>query len=53
MKKFLTAILAASAIWLTASTTEAVDDAQKFKDAYNLQGHSEGGWFAEIYTAPF
>ena len=28
-------------------------DAQIFKDKYNLQQHSEGGWFAEIYTAPF
>ncbi len=55
MKKFLTAATTALAIWLTAATTLAanVDDAQKFKDAYNLQKHSEGGWFAEIYTAPF
>jgi len=53
MKRLLTATLAALTLWLTASTTEAVEDAQKFKDAYNLQQHSEGGWFAEIYTAPF
>ena len=51
MKKFFATLLA---IWLTAAGTSAnVDDAQKFKDAYNLQQHSEGGWFAEIYTAPF
>jgi len=26
---------------------------QKLKEAYALQSHSEGGWFAEVYTAPF
>ena len=23
------------------------------KEAYNLKEHSEGGWFSEVYTAPF
>ena len=23
------------------------------KQQYNLQQHPEGGWFAEVYTAPF
>lgn len=25
----------------------------ELKNAYSLQSHQEGGWFAEIYTAPF
>mgnify|MGYP002623799667 CR=1 FL=1 len=29
------------------------DKVQMLKEAYALQQHSEGGWFAEIYTAPF
>lgn len=27
--------------------------AEQLKKAYNLQAHPEGGWFAEVYTAPF
>ena len=27
--------------------------ADKLKETYNLQQHPEGGWFAEVYTAPF
>ncbi len=26
---------------------------QKLKDSFSLQQHPEGGWFAELYTAPF
>lgn len=53
-KRKVISFLTALAICLTASITSAeIDAAQKFKDAYNLQAHSEGGWFAEIYTAPF
>jgi len=53
-KRKVISLLTALAICLTASITSAeIDAAQKFKDAYNLQAHSEGGWFAEIYTAPF
>lgn len=37
----------------TASAANNDDVVQKLKDTYNLQQHSEGGWFAEIYTAPF
>lgn len=53
-KRKVISLLTALAICLTASITSAeIDAAQKFKDAYNLQAHSEGGWFAEIYTTPF
>lgn len=27
--------------------------AQRLKEIYRLQQHPEGGWFAEVYTAPF
>ncbi len=27
--------------------------AEKLKAAYNLERHPEGGWFTEVYTAPF
>lgn len=37
----------------TASAANNDDVVQNLKDTYNLQQHSEGGWFAEIYTAPF
>lgn len=47
-------ILTALLIWLTTSATSAENlAADDFKNAFNLQEHSEGGWFAEIYTAPF
>lgn len=26
---------------------------EELKTAYNLQRHPEGGWFSEVYTAPF
>lgn len=26
---------------------------QQLKDSYRLEAHPEGGWFAEVYTAPF
>ena len=29
------------------------NDVEKIKENYSLQRHSEGGYFAEIYTAPF
>ena len=25
---------------------------EELKEAYNLEGHSEGGWFSEVYTSP-
>ena len=25
----------------------------KLKEIYNLEAHPEGGWFSEVYTAPF
>ena len=27
--------------------------ADELKEKYNLENHPEGGWFSEIYTAPF
>ena len=26
---------------------------EQLKEAYRLEAHPEGGWFAEVYTAPF
>lgn len=53
-------VLSIAAAWLilngifVAPTTAQADvDAEDFKAAYSLQRHTEGGWFAEIYTAPF
>ena len=25
---------------------------EQLKEAYRLEAHPEGGWFAEVYTAP-
>ncbi|MBE8952480.1 MAG: cupin domain-containing protein [Quinella sp. 1Q7] len=53
-------VLSIAATWLILSgifvapvTAQADVDAEDFKAAYSLQRHAEGGWFAEIYTAPF
>ncbi len=52
-------LVIAATLWLTigsfiVSHVNAQElSADDFKKAYNLQQHSEGGWFAEIYTAPF
>ncbi len=29
------------------------ENVQRLKEAFSLQQHSEGGWFAELYTSPF
>ena len=29
------------------------ENVQLLKEAFSLQQHSEGGWFAELYTSPF
>ena len=42
-----------SGLFVVSATAHENIDAEKFKVAYSLQRHSEGGWFAEIYTAPF
>ena len=56
--KTLTSFFFAAAIFFAGgffSAAEADDRAevQNLREAYSLQKHSEGGWFAEIYTAPF
>ena len=30
-----------------------INRAEELKQIYNLQGHEEGGYFAEVYTAPY
>lgn len=43
-------------ICVTIFSSAAADNdevVQRLKTTYNLEQHSEGGWFAEIYTAPF
>ena len=49
MKKFLAALL------LFFAFAESVDaqTVEEIKDAYKMQEHVEGGYFAEIYTSPF
>ena len=52
IKNILT--IAAALLILSSSATAKTDsDAEKFKAAYSLEQHAEGGWFAEMYTAPF
>ena len=53
-KKFIASLLLAILTFITgyAAATDK-DDAQQLKEAYSLQKHSEGGWFAELYTSPF
>lgn len=52
IKRILT--VAATLLILSSSATAKTDnDAEKFKAAYSLEQHAEGGWFAEMYTAPF
>ena len=52
IKRILT--VAAAVMILSSSATAKTDsDAEKFKVAYSLEQHAEGGYFAEIYTAPF
>ena len=52
IKRILT--VAAALLILSSSATAKTDsDAEKFKAAYSLEQHAEGGWFAEMYTAPF
>lgn len=56
MIKFIltvTALLILSGLFSSQATAKARVNADDFKKAYSLQRHTEGGWFAEIYTAPF
>lgn len=50
-------ILLSLAIWLAfvpiAAAERNADVVQELKEAYGLQQHSEGGWFAEVYTSSF
>ena len=43
------------AAWLIffASTAQAQVNADELKEIYSLERHSEGGFFAEMYTSPF
>jgi len=38
---------------LFASTVQAQVNADELKETYSLEKHSEGGFFAEMYTSPF
>jgi len=40
-------------IFLPTATAASNAEVQAFKEKFSLQQHSEGGWFAEIYAAPF
>ena len=42
-----------SCLFTLPATAQEHVTAKELKEAYSLQGHSEGGWFAEIYTSPF
>ena len=53
MKKKIITFLLFSVMIFSVGYAETSKDAQKLIDAYALQRHSEGGWFAEIYTSPF
>ena len=47
-------LIAAWLIFFFASTAAAQDvNVDELKKTYSLERHSEGGWFAEIYTSPF
>ncbi|MBP3723646.1 MAG: hypothetical protein J6I62_10390 [Selenomonadaceae bacterium] len=53
MKKKIITFLLFSVMIFSVGYAETSKGAQKLIDAYALQRHSEGGWFAEIYTSPF
>lgn len=41
----------ASAQKAQASAPKTNSRSEELKEAYNLKGHSEGGWFSEVYTS--
>lgn len=43
----------AQAVMRSDTAMEESEAVQRLKDAYALQQHAEGGWFAEIYTSTF
>ena len=45
--------MACSLFAKTGAMAESSHAVQEIKDSYGLQSHSEGGWFAAVYTAPF
>ena len=49
----LSALIAAWLIFLCASTVQAQVNVDELKQTYSLERHSEGGFFAEMYTSPF
>ena len=54
MKKSIIAFLLSTMIFSTASATSVDrENVQSLKEAFSLQQHTEGGWFAEIYKSPF
>lgn len=52
MIKIFSALLTICCLFMSTARANT-NDAEIFKDTYKLQRHSEGGWFSEIYTAPF
>ena len=46
-------LIAACLIFLFASTVQAQVNVDELKETYSLERHSEGGFFAEMYTSPF
>ena len=50
---FKRTLIAAWLIFLFASTVQAQVNDDELKETYSLERHSEGGFFAEIYTSPF
>ncbi len=53
MLKLVAAWLGLNCLLMPLATAQGHVDVEDLKRTYSLQGHSEGGWFAEIYTAPF
>ena len=53
MLTLVTAWLVLNGLLMPLAMAQWHVDAEALKKTYSLQGHSEGGWFAEIYTAPF
>jgi len=52
-KNFFAAWLIVGCIFISSAAAQERVDVKALKETFSLQRHSEGGWFAEIYTAPF
>ena len=57
MKKFLMLALALLVICQSSAFAKSFSDVEKrvetLKKVYSLNAHVEGGYFSEVYTAPF